>query len=40
MLHHIVSALGCDLHGKWFWLKFREADGWSIASRIDTRFVR
>jgi hypothetical protein len=24
----------------WFWLKFREADGWSIAKRTDTRFVR
>jgi len=27
----------CDLHGKWFWLKFREADGWVSAAEIDTR---
>jgi hypothetical protein len=26
-------------HAIWFWLKFREAGGWSIASKIDTRFV-
>jgi len=24
----------------WLWLKFREAGGWLIPSRIDTRFVR
>jgi hypothetical protein len=29
-----------NLHGKWFWLKFREAGGWLIASRIHNRFVR
>jgi len=28
-----------NLHGKWFWLRFREAVGRLIAAKIDTRFL-
>ncbi len=28
-----------NLHGKWFWHRFREADAWLIAAKIDTRFL-
>jgi len=32
--------IGVNLHGKWFWLKLREAGGWLIAANIDTRVLR
>jgi len=38
--HTDGSAYVVNLHGKWFWLRFRDGDGLPIAVKIDPRALR